>query len=83
MQKNLPKYTPEWVPRATFWAESSKRDVTYALCDDLRTLIWFANQRAIEYHPALATVDAPEEITHLVLDLDPPEGSDYAATTVA
>src|SRR5688500_17305162 len=40
MQKNLPKYTPEWVSRVTMWAESSHRDVSYALCDDRRTLLW-------------------------------------------
>ena len=74
MQKNLPSYTPPWVKRVTFWAESSKRDVTYAVCDDRPTLLWFANQRAIEYHPALARADRPDRITHLVLDLDPPEG---------
>ena len=37
----------------TLWAESSKREVRYALCEDRRTLIWFANQRAVEYHPTL------------------------------
>ena len=53
MQKNLPKYTPEWVERVSMWAESSHRNVSYALCNDRRTLLWFANQRAIEYHPTL------------------------------
>jgi bifunctional non-homologous end joining protein LigD len=73
MQKNLPKYTPEWVQRAKVWADSSKREVTYALCNDRKTLLWFGNQRAVEYHPALmpAGWDHP---THLILDLDPPEG---------
>src|SRR5581483_1310932 len=52
MQKTLPKYTPDWVRTVRVWAEASKRDVTYALCNDRRTLLWFANQRAIEYHPA-------------------------------
>ena len=42
----------------SFWAETSKRDVAYALCNDRRTLLWFANQRAIEYHPALVRADA-------------------------
>ena len=79
MQKNVPKYTPEWVETVTWWAETSKRDVRYALCNDRRTLLWFANQRAIEYHPALVTVDRPDRITHLVLDLDPPEGDGFAA----
>ncbi|GAB2997671.1 ATP-dependent DNA ligase [Amycolatopsis acidiphila] len=73
MQKNLPKYTPSWVPRTTMWAESSQRRVSYALCDDRPTLLWFANQRAIEYHPALVRAGEPEHPTHLVLDLDPPE----------
>ncbi|MDQ1515835.1 MAG: bifunctional non-ous end joining protein LigD, partial [Actinomycetota bacterium] len=53
MQKNLPKYAPDWVARVSSWAETSKREVTYALCNDRRTLLWFANQRAVEYHPAL------------------------------
>jgi DNA ligase D len=77
MQKNLPKYTPEWVETVTWWAETSKRDVRYALGNDRRTLLWFANQRAIEYHPALVTVERPDRITHLVLDLDPPEGDGF------
>src|SRR5215213_7826766 len=48
MQKNVPKYTPDWVRTVRVWAETSKRDVSYAVCDDRRTLLWFANQRAIE-----------------------------------
>ena len=77
MQKNVPKYTPPWVRTVRWWAESSKRDVSYALCDDRRTLLWFANQRAIEYHPALVRVDRPDHVTHLVLDLDPPEANAF------
>jgi bifunctional non-homologous end joining protein LigD len=78
MQKNVPKYTPDWVRTVKWWADSSKRDVSYALCNDRRTLLWFANQRAIEYHPALVRVDRPDHITHLVLDLDPPEADAFA-----
>jgi bifunctional non-homologous end joining protein LigD len=77
MQKNVPKYTPAWVPTVTLWAETSKRDVSYALCNDRRTLLWFANQRAIEYHPTLTRTDRPDRVTHLVLDLDPPEGEPF------
>jgi bifunctional non-homologous end joining protein LigD len=73
MQKNLPKYTPEWVERVELWAETSKRKVSYALCNDRRTLLWFANQRAVEYHPTLVRADRLDHVTHLVLDLDPPE----------
>jgi len=83
MQKNVPKYAPEWIKTVSFWAETSKRDVRYALCDDRRTLLWFANQRAVEYHPTLVTADHPDTPTHLVLDLDPPEGDGFAAAVRA
>ena len=77
MQKNVPKYTPDWVPTATLWAESSKRDVSYALANDRRTLLWFGNQRAIEYHPTLFRIGEPDRPTHLVLDIDPPEADAF------
>jgi bifunctional non-homologous end joining protein LigD len=78
MQKNVPKYTPPWVRTVRLWAETSKREVTYALCNDRRTLLWFANQRAVEYHPTLVRADRTDHITHLVLDLDPPDGAGFA-----
>jgi bifunctional non-homologous end joining protein LigD len=83
MQKNVPKYTPEWVETVTVWAEASKRDVAYALCNDRRTLLWFGNQRAIEYHPMLGHTDSLDHATHLVLDLDPPEGDGFRAAVGA
>ena len=78
MQKNVPKYTPQWVPTVRFWAETSKREVSYALCNDRRTLLWFANQRAVEYHPTLVRADRPDRVTHLVLDLDPPAADAFS-----
>jgi bifunctional non-homologous end joining protein LigD len=79
MQKNVPKYTPDWVRTVPIWAEASKREVHYALCDDRRTLLWFANQRAVEYHPTLGLADDIYRPTHLVLDLDPPADDAFAA----
>jgi bifunctional non-homologous end joining protein LigD len=77
MQKNVPKYTPPWVPTVSMWAESSRRQVSYAICNDRRTLLWFANQRAVEYHPTLGRVDDLWRPTCLVLDIDPPEGGAF------
>ena len=77
MQKNVPKYTPPWVPTVPMWAESASRQVTYALCNDRRTLLWFANQRAVEYHPALVRAGHWTHPTHLILDIDPPEGGAF------
>ncbi len=79
MQKNLPKSAPEWIESTAVWAEASQRTVDYALCNDRRTLLWFANQRAIEYHPTLATVGDEWRADRLVIDLDPPEGAPFAA----
>ncbi|GAA1017897.1 ATP-dependent DNA ligase [Acrocarpospora pleiomorpha] len=74
MQKNVPKYTPTWVKTVPVWAEASHREISYALCDDRKTLLWFGNQRAVEYHPALFR---DSHFTHLILDLDPPEGESF------
>jgi DNA ligase D-like protein (predicted polymerase) len=82
MQKNAPKYTPDWVKTVPIWAETSKREVNYPLCDDRRTLLWLANQRAVEYHPTLGLADDIYRPTHLVLDLDPPPEGDFS-TVVA
>jgi bifunctional non-homologous end joining protein LigD len=76
VQKNLPKYAPDWIPTAKVWADASKRTVTYPLANDWRTLLWFANQRAVEYHPALALA-GQDHPTHLILDIDPPEGASF------
>jgi len=83
MQKNVPKYTPDYVRTVDFWAEASHRNVSYALCNDRKTLLWFANQRAVEYHVTLVRADRPDRMTHLVLDLDPPEGDGFAMARTA
>ncbi len=86
MQKNVPKYTPDFVRTVQVWAEASHRQVAYALCNDRRTLLWFANQRAVEYHPTLMRAGQWDSPEHLVLDLDPPggqAGSEQAADPTA
>jgi bifunctional non-homologous end joining protein LigD len=77
MQKNVPTYTPDFVPTVPVWAESSRREVSYALCNDRRTLLWFANQRAVEYHPTLVRVGRWDSPDFLVLDIDPPPDGSF------
>src|ERR1700712_3454651 len=83
MQKNVPKYTPDWVSTTPVWSAASKREIAYALCNDRRTLLWFANQRAVEFHPTLYRIPQIDLPTHLVLDLDPPEGGDFRSVVAA
>lgn len=63
-QKNTPDYAPDWI-HTHEW-----ENTRYTLCDDEATLIWMANQAALEYHVSfhLATDEIP---TELVFDLDP------------
>ena len=82
MQKNLPAYAPASIPTLDVATQNGKRVVRYPVCDDRETLLWFANQRAVEYHPTLFRGLAFDSPTHLVVDLDPPSGSDAFARAV-
>jgi DNA ligase D-like protein (predicted polymerase) len=77
MQRNVSKGAPEWVRTVAVWAQGAHREVHQVLCDDRRTLLWLANQRAVEFHVPFFRVGEPEP-TGLVLDLDPPDGADVA-----
>jgi len=83
MQKNVPEYAPPWIRTVTLWAESSRREVRYALCDDWRSLLWFANQRAVEYHSTLGLAGHLDRPSYLVLDIDPPPGGPFGRAVAA
>jgi bifunctional non-homologous end joining protein LigD len=77
MQRNVSKGAPDWVRTVPMWSEGSHREIAQVLCDDRRTLLWLGNQRAVEFHVPFFRAGDPEP-TGLVLDLDPPEGADFA-----
>src|SRR5687768_6709235 len=76
MQKNVMKGAPDWVRTVTVWSEAAHREVHQVLCDDRRTLLWLANQRAVEFHVPFFRI-GEREPDGLVLDLDPPEGAEF------
>ena len=82
MQKNLPAYAPDSIATLEVPTQDGKKVVRYPLCEDRATLLWFANQRAVEYHPTLYRGHSFDAPTHLVVDLDPPAGSDAFARSV-
>lgn len=82
MQKNLPSYAPVWIERVSVWAEASQRWISYPLCQDRRTLLWLANQRAVEFHPTGVRGRAGE-VVELVVDLDPPQDAPFTAVVAA
>ncbi|MFY0546113.1 non-homologous end-joining DNA ligase [Brevibacillus sp. H7] len=63
-QKNLPDYAPGWI------ATKHWEGTLYPLCNDLPTLIWMANQAALELHVSFH-LGHDETPTDLVFDLDP------------
>jgi bifunctional non-homologous end joining protein LigD len=77
MQRNVSKGAPDWVRTVAVWSFGAHREVHQVLCDDRRTLLWLANQRAVEYHVPFFRAGAELEPTGLVVDLDPPEGADF------
>ena len=82
MQRNVSKGAPEWVRTVPVWSEGSHREIHQVLCDDRRTLLWLGNQRAVELHVPFFRAGSSEP-TGLVLDLDPPEGADFAVVVAA
>ena len=82
-QKNTPANAPSWVKRIRLRAESAKRDVDYTVCNSKRTLLWLANQAAIELHPWPIGVDRLGAPDLMVFDFDPPEEGFPAAVEAA
>jgi len=71
-EKQLPRYTPDWVHRVTTTpATGAPREVTFLVCDDEATLVWIANLAAITLHLWFShqpTLDTPDLV---LFDLDP------------
>lgn len=76
-QKDAPKYAPDWIALYPVASHDGTSITRYILANDLPTLIWLANQGAIEYHPWMSRIERPEFPTYAVIDLDPAEGATF------
>lgn len=81
VQKNAPASAPSWLRVQEVWSPASRRTVRYPVVEHVRDLVWLAGQRAVELHPTV--LDGEGRVTHLVLDLDPPEGAAVGAVVHA
>ena len=68
-QKEVSAYFPPWIRRVT--VEKVGGTVTHAVCNDLPTLVYLANQACITPHITLSRGDKPELPDQMVFDLDP------------
>ncbi len=90
-EKNLPRGTPDWIPRTTLHHTGSRsgrgaRDLDYPLVEERATLVWLAQSGALELHAPQWRTDRltgdPRPPDRLVVDLDPgpPAGLDECRT---
>ncbi|MEV6644087.1 non-homologous end-joining DNA ligase [Amycolatopsis sp. NPDC051371] len=76
-QKEAGSKLPSWI-RVEAIPQRTTSDVRHVLCDDSATLVYLANQAAIEYHIWSSTVDDLEHPDMVLIDIDPPEGTAVA-----
>lgn len=75
VQQDAGEHVPEWVAVAEVPRREGTGTVRHFVCQDEATLVYLANQAAIELHTWLSTEDSLEHPDRLVIDLDPPEGT--------
>ncbi|WIB26793.1 ATP-dependent DNA ligase [Curtobacterium sp. MCSS17_015] len=74
-EKNLPDSAPDWIRHHTIAHEH--HDVEYPVVDEMPTLVWTAQQAALELHVPqwrFGPRGAHQNPDRIVLDLDPGEG---------
>jgi bifunctional non-homologous end joining protein LigD len=75
-QKNVPDYAPEWLD--TFKIGSDEGNTTeYVIINDVKSLIWAANQASLELHPWLSRTSSLDNPDFIIFDLDPMENTDF------
>ena len=69
-QKDLPGHAPSWVKRWTYHhREEGPKD--YPVVDQPASLIWLAQEAAIELHPWTSPLTAPDRPSYALVDIDP------------
>ncbi|MEU5872131.1 non-homologous end-joining DNA ligase [Glycomyces sp. NPDC047369] len=76
-QKDASDYYPDWIRTEAVRSRTDGGTVHYVVCDDPATLVYLANQAAIEFHVWLSTVEDLERPDRLVIDIDPPDGTEH------
>jgi bifunctional non-homologous end joining protein LigD len=75
VQKNAGKHFPDWIRTTEVGKQGGS--VCHVVADRPDTLVYLANQAAIELHVFLSRVAALDRPDQLVFDLDPPSGYQF------
>ena len=70
-QKHAPSGAPEWFTRWHDDAAGPGRTEWYSVLDRPASLVWMANQAAVELHPWTSTGAAPATPSWALIDIDP------------
>jgi bifunctional non-homologous end joining protein LigD len=82
-QKNTPTYYPSFIPRVNFPTAEDGKPVHYAMVNDLRSLLWLANQNVLTFHTWLSRAKTPDKPDFVLFDIDPHQSTFKSAVTVA
>ncbi|MCB0881226.1 MAG: DNA ligase D [Thermoleophilia bacterium] len=83
-QHNAPDNTPDWIPTVELGRGAGSRATNrYLMVDDPLALAWVANLGCIDMNPWQSRADSPDDATHVLFDVDPPEGMPFDAVVEA
>jgi bifunctional non-homologous end joining protein LigD len=80
-QKNVPKHYPDWIRRVEVAKEGGK--VVHPVVTDAETMPYLVGQNTITPHVWLSRADRVHQPDRMVVDLDPPAGTGFAAVRQA
>jgi len=80
-QKDLPPRTPPWIRRWRY-VHRVEGPSDYCLADRLATIVWLAQEAAVELHPWTSPADAPERPSYALVDVDPGERTKWEEVLV-
>ena len=81
-QKEVPSHAPEWLPR---WHDADAdpgETRCYIVPDGVPSLVWLANQAAVELHPWTSRLPDVRRPTWALIDVDPGPRSTFADVLV-
>jgi bifunctional non-homologous end joining protein LigD len=74
LQKSAARYYPDWIATVAVDRKTGEGATEYVLCQDTDTLLYLADQAAIEFHVWTSTTARLANPDRLVIDLDPADG---------
>ncbi|MGC8785960.1 MAG: non-homologous end-joining DNA ligase [Anaerolineae bacterium] len=76
-RRDAPEHAPVWLRYVDYQPETSARVIQLPLIDDAASLLWLANEGAIEFHTWASCVTNLAQPDMAILDLDPGDEASF------